>query len=151
MNRFSMSHQHISKNADSTFSDYENNNNVIAFSPEKTPEMVRFVSSRYTHLLDLPNNWDGQGAHRISGDVFRFVIDIIYEIYGGRDKPNPQLVPLAYGGIQVEWHTEKGDLEVEVPRKLCFSLYFEDAKSGDVVESSGTNNFSQIENLLDRL
>ncbi|MEX2631065.1 MAG: hypothetical protein WD341_14105 [Tistlia sp.] len=62
-----------------------------------------------------------------------------------------QFVPLTHGGVQVEWHSLSGDLEIEIRRPFRFEYFFEDARSGQTEEAVGTNDFRRVEQLLQRL
>ena len=56
-----------------------------------------------TDLASLSENWDGYGAVPISEAALR-VAEAIY------------VVPTCNGGIQVEWHANGWDFEVEVSK-----------------------------------
>lgn len=118
---------------------------------DETPEFLRDAYTRYSRLLEHTSNWDGHGGKRLSGDTFQFALTMLAQILDDETPVRPQLVPTSYGGIQIEWHSMKGDLEIEIERPLRFSVYFEDAHSGHTEEFEGSSDFSELADILKRV
>jgi hypothetical protein len=64
------------------------------------------------NMLSLAANWDSYGAPPIDpitlSSALEFLCDAIQD-----DTPAPSVVPTSHGGIQIEWHTQGIDIEVE--------------------------------------
>jgi hypothetical protein len=73
---------------------------------EEPPQLSEWESvalARFAELERAAPNWDGYGAlpaSRIHADrAMRFLVEVMTD-----DAPMPDIVPLADGGIQLEWH-----------------------------------------------
>lgn len=119
--------------------------------PSAYPAGLSEAITRIADLMRLPANWDGHGGHPVSRDAGVFAYSLVEAVFSTGCGAQAQIVPLAYGGVQIEWHTLKGDLEVEVERPCRFFGYFEDADTGESEEFSGCTDFARIEYFLDRL
>lgn len=125
--------------------------NVYSLYTAIEPYGLRRVISEYGGLLSLPRGWDGHGGRPIAVDTFLFGIDMLRRTLREEGPVPPQIVPLSYGGIQIEWHSTRGDLEVEIAKPYQFSGEFEDLATREVTEFSGRSDFSQISELIKRL
>ena len=68
---------------------------------------------RLRSLLDLRPDWNGYGERAVHPASAKRVVALLNEIsYVGE---TPAVVPLSDGGLQLEWHREGRNLEVEVP------------------------------------
>jgi hypothetical protein len=71
------------------------------------------VTRQIDELARLEFGWDGYRAVAISGAVIieakRFIADIAVPSI-----PAPAVVPTTDGHVQFEWHTRRGDAEVEI-------------------------------------
>lgn len=93
---------------------------VVADDDAIVPAWVRPVVGRMRLLESLPSNWDSYGGvplQRRHGDAALRFLGLVM-----RDHIEPpDIVPLADGGIQLEWHRDGLDVdfisddEVEVP------------------------------------
>lgn len=71
------------------------------------------VQRKLQELYDLPVGWDDRRALPATEQAVEGVVRILFAIMRP-DSLTPHLVPLPDGGIQVEWHANGHDLEVEV-------------------------------------
>lgn len=71
------------------------------------------VKRRLEELIKLPTGWDGyQGVH-VSFENANFA----YRVLDAICRPEthaPQIVPGTAGDLQLEWHTQQGDIELHV-------------------------------------
>jgi hypothetical protein len=85
---------------------------------------------QFADLLRLPPDWDGYGANVIDPQplvaAYRFSVDFLRI-----NSPAPQVVPLSSGGVQLEWHREDVDLEIEFDVGSPPSAYFCDSAVGE--------------------
>lgn len=92
-------------------------------------------------LLALVPNWDSYRAFPIDPSVvnhaFEFLSATLQE--GGCA---PQIVPTVRGGLQLEWHMNGGDLEVEIHPSGDFELSFE-GPTGESNEFNGRTSEAQ--------
>jgi hypothetical protein len=80
-------------------------------------------------LLDLPDNWDSYGGRPLKLETGMFALKILNEIMDA-GTPIPQVVPIAAGGIQLEWHENDLDLELMISAPDDGELWFEDHRTG---------------------
>lgn len=74
-------------------------------------EWLRPVLRNLVELLRLPGHWDAQGAAPIRRDVADDVVSFLSRFLDTHSAA-PWVVPLADGGLQLEWH--RGGLDIEV-------------------------------------
>ena len=71
-------------------------------------------------LLHLTEDWDSHGANPLA---IKSIENLIILLPQGIpwDVPAPSVVPTVSGGIQLEWHRQGIDLEIEIPPsgRLC--------------------------------
>jgi hypothetical protein len=78
-------------------------------------------------FLDLPVNWDSYGARRIDPYIVTTGIQLLND-YIPQDSPPPHVVPTSRGGVQIEWHTQGIDLEIEVVSSDRLQIFYESPK-----------------------
>lgn len=109
-----------------------------AFGLRDEPNWLEPTMRRFRELLQLGNNWDTQGSAaippRIVTAALNFLSDILY-----RTTAAPQIVPLSNGSLQLEWHENGVDLEIEIFGPTEISVFFEDH---DYPERSFENDLS---------
>lgn len=68
---------------------------------------------RFEELCRLPRGWDGYDAFPVAFANANFTASMLASACP-LDVPAPQIVPGSSGDLQVEWHTEKGDVELNI-------------------------------------
>ena len=72
------------------------------------------IKDRLDELTSLPRGWDGYDGEPVSPGCAQFAANLIERLYVA-NVPAPQLVPgNADGTLQLEWHTNGCDVEVDV-------------------------------------
>ena len=77
------------------------------------PEWVVPVFRALSELLTLSPDWDSYGAARIEPRSIGWALEALSWIMRN-DTKVPTVVPTPDGGVQLEWHTQGIDLEIEV-------------------------------------
>ncbi len=101
-------------------------------------------------LLWLEPNWDSYHALPIDPSKAEAVLRLLLHILDD-DSPSPAIVPTPKGGVQVEWHLNKIDLEIETLSTTTFNVYFEDEASGECVEEQVSVDLTSLRGLVSRL
>lgn len=100
------------------------------------------VKQRLEELVRLEEGWDGYTAFPVSFDSAMFAFRMLESICRPDTAP-PQIVPGSSGDLQIEWHTQRGDIELWVrgPNNVhaCRSSNDEDFQEIDL-----TNDFSTV-------
>ena len=91
-----------------------------------TPPWLFIVLGRLQHLIALRPNWDSYGARPIDPNAVVFALEFLRTSLP-HDGKAPQIVPTSTGGLQLEWHANGVDLEVEVDPSGDVSLSFDQA------------------------
>lgn len=71
------------------------------------------LKSRLDELTSLPVGWDGYTGQPVSFQCARFVANMLERLCQD-DVPAPSLVPGSDGSLQVEWHRNMFDVELDV-------------------------------------
>lgn len=71
------------------------------------------LTERLNALTALQRGWDGYTALPVSFTCAQFAVQLIERLYDP-DVPPPSLVPGADGTLQVEWHVNQYDIEIDV-------------------------------------
>jgi hypothetical protein len=88
----------------------------LRLTPDSTiettsPPWLRAIEKRVNVLLNLHDNWDGEGAPRISYECVMAAFGLVLTNVT-HETPAPHFVPTSQGGIQAEWHLGGTDLEL---------------------------------------
>lgn len=115
---------------------------------EDSSEWVQTVVSQVTRLLSLGPGWDSYGALPIDVELTAQAITLISEL--PQHYRTPAIFPTSKGGVQLEWQSVKGELEVTFePQEISYlfeSAYHPNQNSEGIV--SNVDVVPTIENLL---
>ena len=80
------------------------------------------LDARLDQIAALEPNWDGRGAPAVDRGLIRAVRAWDQDMPGWAFAPPPAVVPLASGGLQLEWRRADRllELEFETPDQLHF-------------------------------
>jgi hypothetical protein len=102
------------------------------------------VTKRLEELIRLEEGWDGYRGAPVSFEIAHFAVRML-EVACGLEVPVPQIVPGSQGDLQIEWHTERGDIELDVLAPNNVSAWRRNESTGpDGEELLLTNDFSQV-------
>lgn len=96
---------------------------VIRGSATTEPAWLRPVIEDLESLSRLKENWDTYGAPRINDGCIKDALSLLEEVQGD-SSPAPSCVPTSEGGIQLEWHRNGVDLEIEISPQGTVEVYF---------------------------
>lgn len=100
------------------------------------------VVQRLEELVRLDQGWDGYRGRPVSLDDAAFVLRAL-EMACQKDSPAPQIVPCSNGNVQVEWHTEHGDLELLFRGPYSVRAWYSNSDSAEE-EVELTNDFLRV-------
>jgi hypothetical protein len=85
-------------------------------------------------LLALPPGWNSYSARAIAPQNAVRAIGLVWDLLQpGVDAP--VAVPRVRGGIQLEWHTVSGDIEIYIDSPDQITFFAEHAESGESTEA----------------
>ena len=108
------------------------------------------LSPRLEELVRLPNGWDGYRGRPISFACARFTAQLLVHLCR-EDLAPPALIPGSDGSVQIEWH-ENGynvELDVRAPNNVLAKRY--NLLSDEDEEISLSNDFTDIMGWIDTL
>ena len=118
-----------------------------AFSINRTPIWLVSTSDRVIELVRLPLGWDGHDGRPANFDVADFAVQFLLQTLE-LDGPAPLVVPLSYGGLQLEWHERGIDLEIEVEAPNRIFVSFEDRESGEAFEQEFSTDYTEVTRIM---
>jgi len=88
----------------------------IEISESALPPWVQLAVQRLRTVADLPPGWSGAGGPPVESRLFPRAFELIHELMpeGGNPSYVPYIVPTVDGGLQLEWHRDGFDLEIEI-------------------------------------
>jgi hypothetical protein len=118
----------------------------IVLATNSIPPWVSPTISAFIAVQSLPDNWDSYSGKRINRDLIRRSLSTLGSIMENTS-PAPAVVPLGDGGLQLEWHRNRQDLEIVFPTDDSPHFYYRDKKAGTEQEGS-TSDISDLVRLL---
>lgn len=103
--------------------------------------------NRLGELTSLPQGWDGHGGQSVDPAVARFTLEMLGDIMRP-DTPLPQLMPLSCGGIQVEWHRNGWDVEIEISKPGQVFVYLCEVSTGKKYEEQLGADFRRLDRAM---
>ena len=94
---------------------------ISAFQPREVRARVAHPNSkwvtdltpRFAELIGLQRGWDGYDGLPVSFACAQFAANLLERLYLPK-VPSPHLVPGSDGTLQIEWHRNQYDIEIEV-------------------------------------
>ncbi len=93
------------------------------------------VELRKRVLLQLPSGWNSYGAEPVSVAAFEQVTEFL-TMYLVEWVADPVLVPTVRGGVQLEWHRQGVDVEVEIGPDGSVWWCADDRRTGEEFEAA---------------
>jgi hypothetical protein len=108
------------------------------WSAHLEPNWRATASARFGKALALQDGWAGQKSKAVCPRVASIAHRLLELAMKRLDQPiAPFVIPLAAGGLQLEWHTERVQLEVYFESEGTMSAWACDRDSGFEVEAEG--------------
>lgn len=79
------------------------------------------ITSRLQRFLSYEANWNGYGEKPINKQAAKRALIVLHRIALGG--PEPVVVPVCDGGIQIEWYYSGMEIEVDIPPAGRVSIY----------------------------
>lgn len=105
------------------------------------------VRNSIRELLSLAADWDSYGASRVE-PAFAASATTLLQTMMDAETPIPSIVPTASGGVQIEWHVNGIDLEVEVESTSRINVLYEDLRTGFSWETEFTSDLQKLRQVV---
>lgn len=98
----------------------------ISHPPQKTdtPGWLPPTVEKLAQLLALGANWDSYGARPIDPQLPLAALRLLAGVMRNSSPP-PDVVPTSRGTIQLEWHRDGVDLEIDVQLPCVYRVCYE--------------------------
>ncbi len=117
---------------------------------EQPPRRLMPVIERIVSFGSLQPNWDSYRARPV--DPLCAVAAITFVLNNVREPSSlPSAVPTNRGGIQLEWHTNGVDLEIEFSSPSRIRVSFDDGRTGATEEHVIRGDLRPVTPFLQRL
>jgi len=88
------------------------------------PEWLKETEETLRGFATLPEGWDSYGAKSIEPHVVDAAIELLHRIVQ-HNTLKPSVVPTNRGGIQIEWHIQGLDIEIEMTPHGVIRLFYD--------------------------
>ena len=109
------------------------------------------VIKRLNELVALQPGWDGYEGGPVTFENAYFAMEVL-DACCRSDDPTPQIVPGTSGDLQIEWHLEKGDIELHIlaPNDV-HAWHINENTESDGEELSLTTDFTTVVRWIENL
>ena len=101
------------------------------------------VAERLVRLREFRAGWDGHRASPIRSTVIDYVCNLLPKLVIG-GVPAPFIAPLPSGGLQLEWHRNGWDVEIEISGPGQLYAYALEIATGHEWEKNLTDDLAQL-------
>src|SRR5205823_4313543 len=108
------------------------------------------VVDQLNTLVSLRENWDSYGGSPLDPRLLVSAVRLLDRTMR-YETPAPFIVPLSVGGLQLEWHQQGIDVEVELTAPHRFSVFFRDRVRGEEWEDAVGEDGGRLWHFLDEL
>jgi hypothetical protein len=104
------------------------------------------LSRDIDRLRKLSRGWDGPRSLPIDDSLLNRVAALVRQSLAplGKDARAPFVVPLPSGGVQLEWHTARGELEFELAANGTATIWVRDHGTNHEFETEGAKALNQF-------
>jgi hypothetical protein len=103
---------------------------VVSFrttSEIRSAKWLNQTIAEIVRLMWLPRDWNSDNPRQIEPKSIEKILAVLLTILDSDSTP-PAVVPTTRGGVQVEWHQNGIDLEIESFNSSKLEYYFSDSK-----------------------
>jgi hypothetical protein len=101
------------------------------------------LESRFNELGKLKPGWDGYSGGSVPFSIARFSAELLQRIFNA-NLPPPSLVPGSDGSVQIEWHRNGYDIEIDVLAPFDVVAVRHDLRTGKTEELEIVADFTDL-------
>jgi len=115
------------------------------------PDAIKEAIRRASELVQLPSGWNSYDAKPVSREAAQAAITFLVETASATPTvAAPAVVPTVRGGLQLEWHRQGIDLEVEFEPDAKCSWCAEDQRTEESYEEPLLSDVAALQHWLGR-
>lgn len=96
---------------------------------------IRPMIAAFAEIQSLPENWDSYGARIVKEELIQRALHVLGLVME-HDSPVPSVVPRIDGGVQLEWHRRKQDLEIVFSADKQLQYFYRNLETAEASEGS---------------
>lgn len=108
------------------------------------------LENRFNELGKLKPGWDGYSGGAVPFSIARFSAELIQRLFNP-NLPPPSLVPGSDGSVQIEWHRNGYDIEIDVLGPFDVVAVRHDLQTGNTEELEIAADFTVLADWIDDL
>jgi len=102
------------------------------------------------HLLALPEDWYVGGSAKIRPQCVMAALDFLHNAMQDAT-PWPHVVPTVCGGIQIEWHTNCQNMEIEFMPDGRVGFLYDNGNKAESFDNDDVKNLAALHRLVRKL
>ena len=114
----------------------------LRLTPPQSP-WIDELKMRFNELTALPRGWNGYTSHPVSFDCAQFAATLIERLFIA-GIPTPQMVPGDDGTLQLEWHLNQYDVEIDILAPYNVHAVRHNHRNGEVQELELQMDFTPL-------
>jgi hypothetical protein len=111
------------------------------------PKWIADVERRLIQIAGLQRNWDQRGSAKPSLETLYYTLTLLTSVMPP-SAPPPTIVPLGHGGLQLVWHNDRVELEVEIPKPNYVFTFLSDKATGTDDEWESADALAHLSSTL---
>ena len=123
---------------------------LVIEAESELPPWFQPVAMALVQLLNLPPAWDSYGARPVVPAVVPTALQLLMHVMRDDSAP-PAVVPTNRGGVQLEWHSNGIDLEIEIGASHRVLVSCQDDATGEEREFDASTNLTALGRLIGEL
>jgi hypothetical protein len=105
------------------------------------------LRQRFNELVNLPVGWDGYAGMAVTFDCAVFAANFLERLYVS-EVPAPDLVPGSDGSIQIEWHRNGFDIELDVLAPYEVNAIRRNVATDEIEELQLQMDFTEVQHWI---
>lgn len=106
-------------------------------------QWTKVVAAKLNDLVKLPEGWDGYDGKSVDFRIAHFAVQLLQHVYV-EGVPSPSLVPGSDGSLQIEWHSNGLDIELDILGVNQVDCLKRDLETGGEEELELTVDFKAV-------
>jgi len=110
---------------------------------QNTSNWIIYLQDRFDELTSLPKGWDGYSGKPVLFSTAHFAANLLERLFSPKVQP-PQLIPGSDGTLQIEWHQNQLDIEIDVLKPYRINASYFNHITDEEQEIELETDFSQL-------
>ena len=122
----------------------ESSEKVSKNIPLSSDNLVNKLWKKIVSLTSLPDNWDSYGAVPLKECSIYAAISYVEKLLKDKKIPEPDVIPVSNGNIQLEWSCYDIDLEIEISSENSLHVFYQNLITNESWEEDIEYDFTGL-------